>query len=471
MKVLLIKPPINKISILGDSLIEPLELEILAATIPEHSCRILDMRIDPDLKGSLEEFKPDLVGLTSYTTEVPVVRSLLQGIKSSLPESFTVVGGCHASVKPEDFHLPDVDAVVVGGGERIFPALVGKLSKGEDPLEVRGLWGRTGDRFIFTGEADPIKDLNGFPAPNRHLTQGYRHLYYFGSNRPAAAIMTSRGCPFRCSFCSIWRTMQGRYLLRDPGKVVQELSGVREKHVFIADDNTLSHARHAEALFSVIRDSGIQKSYKMYGRADAIVARPDLIEKWRSIGLTTVIMGLESFQDQRLAIFNKKSTVELQNRAIRILKDNDIKVRAYFIVDPEFTSDDFEDLMEYVQREEITEPMFTVLTPLPGTDFYEEVRDKMVLNQYEFFDLAHALLPTRLSRKRFYREFTNLYRASYPFKKIFKDMAPPIRLKRILYGCIAYFKFRSIIHKWRFAYKTEQKIHAKTHLDQSCSRP
>ena len=125
MKVLLIKPPINKISILGDSLIEPLELEILAATIPEHSCRILDMRIDPDLKGSLEEFKPDLVGLTSYTTEVPVVRSLLQGIKSSLPESFTVVGGCHASVKPEDFHLPDVDAVLVGGGEWIFPALVG----------------------------------------------------------------------------------------------------------------------------------------------------------------------------------------------------------------------------------------------------------------------------------------------------------------------------------------------------------
>ncbi|MEK6775770.1 MAG: radical SAM protein [bacterium] len=471
MKVLLIKPPINKISILGDSLIEPLELEILAATIPGHNCRILDMRIDTDLKSTLEEFKPDLVGLTSYTTEVPAVRSLLHGIKSSMPESFTVVGGCHASARPEDFHLPGVDAVAVGNGERIFPALVGKLSKGEDPLEVRGLWGRKGDGFVFTGEADPIKDLNGFPAPNRHLTQGYRHLYYFGSNRPAAAVMTSRGCPFRCSFCSIWRIMQGRYLLRDPGKVAQELSGVREKHVFIADDNTLSHARHAEALFSVIRDSGIRKSYKMYGRADAIVARPDLIEKWRSIGLTTVIMGLESFQDKRLAMFNKKSTVAIQNQAIRILKEHDVRIRAYFIVDPDFSRQDFEDLMAYVHKEGINEPMFSILTPFPGTDFYDEVQEKLVSNRYEFFDLLHALLPTKLRRKEFYRRFSSLYRRSYPLRKILSAQTVPVRAGTFLKCCASYVKFRSVTLRMKNAYKMEEKIHAETRAHQPGIRP
>jgi len=353
-----------------------------------------------------------------------------------------------------------VDAVAVGGGERIFPEMVGRLSRGEDPLEVRGLWGRKGDHFIFTGEADPIKDLNGFPEPNRHLTQGYRHRYYFGSNRPAAAVMTSRGCPFRCSFCSIWRIMQGRYLLRDPMKVAQELSGVRESHVFIADDNTLSHARHAEALFSVIRDSGIKKNYKMYGRADAIVARPDLIEKWRGIGLTTVIMGLESFQDQRLALFNKKSTVELQNQAIRILKENDVRVRAYFIVDPDFTKDDFDDLHEYIEREGINDPMFSILTPLPGTDFYEEVKKKLVLKRYEFFDLAHSLLPTRLPRKEFYRKFSDLYRKSYPLKRIFTMGKASDKQRNPFSGALSCFRFLSVTHKIRTAYKVEEKYHA-----------
>lgn len=260
--------------------------------------------------------------------------------------------------------------------------------------------------------------------------------------------------------------MQGKYLVRDPKKVVSELSRIREKHVFIADDNTLSHTRHAEALYQAIRDSRIEKSYKMYGRADAIVARPDLIEKWRGIGLKTVIMGLESFQEKRLKAFNKRSAVELQNKAIRILKANDVRVRAYFIVDPEFTQEDFRSLLDDVEKQGITEPMFTVLTPLPGTDFYEEVRDKMVLNRHEFFDLGHALLPTKLSRKNFYREFAHLYRKSYPFKRTLREKAAPPRMKRLLFGCIAYLKFRSVAHKMKYAYQAEEKYNAKTGADQ-----
>jgi radical SAM superfamily enzyme YgiQ (UPF0313 family) len=467
MKILLIKPPLNRISIFGDSLIEPLELEILAATVPNHDCRILDMRIDANLKKTLQEFQPALVGITSYTTEVPVVNSLFHEVKRLLPHIFTVVGGSHASVMPEDFHKPCLDAVVVGSGERTFPELVECFSHHEDLSEVRSLWVRKKDEFVFTGNGNSLNNLDVFPKPDRNLTLKYRRHYYFGSSRPAAALMTSRGCPFRCSFCSIWRIMQGKYLTRDPELVASELVGIEETNVFIADDNTLSHARHAEDLCQVIADFGIKKSYKMYGRADAIVKRPDLIEKWRGIGLKTVIMGLESFQDQRLAGFNKKSSVELQNKAIRILKANDVKARAYFIVDPDFTKDDFDALQEYVYKEGITEPMFTILTPLPGTDFYDEARERLILNQYEFFDLGHALLPTRLPRKDFYREFSNLYRKSYPFKSVFREKVTPLRAKRLIGGCISYLKFRSITGKMRYAYKVEEKIHATTCADQS----
>jgi radical SAM superfamily enzyme YgiQ (UPF0313 family) len=467
MNVLLIKPPLNKISVLGDSLIEPLELEILAATIPEHQCRILDMRIDKDLEGTLLEFQPDVVGLTAYTTEVPVVQSLLQEVKRFHPDSFTIVGGCHASVMPNDFFGPHLDAVAVGSGEQLFPDLVAHLSRQQDISEIRSLWIRRCDRFIYTGNGLPLKNLHALPEPKRDLTRDYRHRYFFGSSRPAAALITSRGCPFRCSFCSIWRSMHGKYLTRDPVRVAEELGGINESHVFIADDNTLTHANHAEALYMAIRDGGVQKHYKMYGRADAIVARPDLIEKWRAIGLKSVIMGLESFQDQRLESFHKKSSVALQNQAMRILKAHDVKVRAYFIVDPDFSSGDFEELLDYVHKEEINEPMFTVLTPLPGTDYYDEVHDKMVLDQHEFFDLAHALLPTRLPRKDFYRKFSRLYRECYPLKRAFRNKPGSSRVNDLIGGFVSYFKVRSVTRKMQYAYKMEEQCYAEACTDQS----
>jgi radical SAM superfamily enzyme YgiQ (UPF0313 family) len=463
---MLIKPPLNKTSIIGDSLIEPLELEILAATVSQYPCRILDMRIDTDLKGALWEFRPDLVGITAYTTEVPMVRGLIRKVKTLAPSAFTVVGGCHASVVPGDFFASGVDAVAVGNGEALFPDLVNALARRGDLSQVPGLWLRSMDRYAYTGDPPPLKDLDKLSPPARWLTQSYRHRYFFGRNRPAAAIMTSRGCPFRCTFCSIWKMMNGKYLVRNADKVVEELSEITERYVFIADDNTLSHARHAGSLAAAIERAGLRKRYKMYGRADAIVSRPHIVEQWRSVGLQTVIMGLESFQDKRLSGFNKGSTVDLQNRAIEILKANRIRVRAYFIVDPDFTRDDFRALLDYVEREEITEPMFSILTPLPGTDLFEQSRERLVLDRHELFDLVHAMLPTRLPRREFYAEFSRLYRKSYPLKKILGINGAPLRAGRLVGGGLAYLKMRAITRRMGHAYRIEEKIHAETRTDQ-----
>ncbi len=467
MKILLIKPPLNKTSIIGDSLIEPLELEILAATVSQYSCRILDMRIDPDLKSTLEASLPDLVGLTAYTTEVPMVRALIRRVKALAPSAFTVVGGCHASVVPGDFFASGVDAVAVGNGEALFPNLVDALAQRRDLTQVPGLWLRSKDQYGYTGDLPPLKDLDTLAPPARWLTQPYRHRYFFGRNRPAAAIMTSRGCPFRCTFCSIWKMMHGKYLVRNVDKVVEELSEIKERHVFIADDNTLSHTRHAGSLAAAMARADLRKRYKIYGRADAIVSRPDIVAQWRSVGLETVIMGLESFQDERLTQFNKGSTVDLQNRAIEILKANGIRVRAYFIVDPNFTRDDFRALLDYVAREDITEPMFSILTPLPGTELFEQSRERLVLDRHELFDLVHAVLPTRLPRRQFYAEFSRLYRKSYPLKKILGIDGAPLRAGRLVGGGLAYVKMRAITRRMEHAYRIEEKIHAETRTDQS----
>ncbi|MFC1585489.1 hypothetical protein ACFL5V_08095 [Fibrobacterota bacterium] len=110
---------------------------------------------------------------------------------------------------------------------------------------------------------------------------------------------------------------------------------------------------------------------------------------------------------------NKNSTVAKNNQAIRVLKKLGIGIHAHFIIHPEFTIQDFSDLYQYLCDKSLYRAAFPVLPPLPGTDLNDEVRDRILIKDYDFVDFCHALLPTRLKREEFYRQLANLYRKSY----------------------------------------------------------
>ena len=122
MKILLVQPAKPKKALGGEdfSIFEPLALEYLAAGVAgDHDVRILDMRLDPDLDAALQNYQPDVVGITAYTVHVNTVKRLFQHIKALNPEIVTVVGGHHATIMPEDFHTPFIDVIVAGEG--VFP--------------------------------------------------------------------------------------------------------------------------------------------------------------------------------------------------------------------------------------------------------------------------------------------------------------------------------------------------------------
>ncbi len=134
MKILLIQPNKAIKTIGGEDafMFEPLALEYIAAGVMDnHDVRILDLRLERDLKNVLEEFKPDVVGITAYTVEVNTTKMLLREIKSWNPEVFTIAGGHHATVVPEDFLEPFIDLVVMGEGVFVFREVVRRLEKGE----------------------------------------------------------------------------------------------------------------------------------------------------------------------------------------------------------------------------------------------------------------------------------------------------------------------------------------------------
>jgi radical SAM superfamily enzyme YgiQ (UPF0313 family) len=432
MKILLIEPAKSPISMAGEDvhLFEPLALEYVAAGVSaDHEVKILDQRIDDRVEQTLEEFRPEVVGITGYTVHANRMKLLAERAKAWNSEVLTVVGGHHATVAPRDFDCPEIDLVVVGDGVDSFREVIRRFERCEGLGGIPGVWVRT-DEGLQEGKANPVRDLDALPFPDRSLTRAYRHAYYSEYMQPLASIRTSKGCPYRCSFCALWKIAGGRYLRRDPEKIVEELAQIDEEFVFFADDESLVDAARMKRLAELIRESGIRKRYFLYGRSDTIAKHPDLLALWRDVGLERVFVGLEFFRDSDLEFINKGSTVENNLQAVRVLHDLGIDIYASFIVRPEFTEEDFAELRRYCRSIDLSFASFALLTPLPGTDLYDDVEDQLLTREPEFFDFIHTVLPTELPLEDFYEQYFRLYTKTIPLKNVFGFMSK-YRLKDI----------------------------------------
>jgi radical SAM superfamily enzyme YgiQ (UPF0313 family) len=235
--------------------------------------------------------------------------------------------------------------------------------------------------------------------------------------KPLASIRTSKGCPYRCNFCAEWKVAGGRYYKRGPQRIVEELAEISEPYVFFADDESLIDATRMTLLAQLIKQAGIRKRYFLYARSDTIAHHRQLLELWRQIGLERIFVGLEFVQDEDLRYIRKNSTVEDNAEAIRILRDLDIQLYASFIVRPTFSRSDFAAYRDYCQRMKLNYATFAVLTPLPGTDLYEETYDRLLTHNYDYFDFIHTLLPTTLPLEEFYAELRHLYQRAVPMSR------------------------------------------------------
>ena len=231
MRVLLIEPSKSQVTIGVEDvfLLEPMALEYVDSGVAHHhDVRILDMRIENSLEETLADFEPDVVGVTAYTVHVKPVRRLCQQVKAWNPEVLTVVGGHHATVASGDFVSPDIDLVVRGEGVEPFRQIMARLERGRGFGAIAGVAVRMGDRLV-SGPEQANGDLDDAPMPRRSLTMGYRGEYYSEWLKPLASMRTSKGCPFRCSFCAQWKTARGRYLRRGVDLVLEEIYNIEDE--------------------------------------------------------------------------------------------------------------------------------------------------------------------------------------------------------------------------------------------------
>lgn len=423
MNVLLIYPDTDPLSIIpgGFINIEPLGLEYLAGDLNDHDVTIVDLKVEKRWRRVIEHCRPAVVGITGTVVHTRRMIAILEYVKQVDPTALTVVGGPHATLVPDDFAASQVDVLIAGQDTACFRRLVASAERGRSLIDVKGLMLRSDQGWTATEPTKPLSDLDHLPMPRRDLTSRYRDKYRHLFWKPVALMMTSVGCPHACSFCPCPVLTGRRVLRRSPELVLQELLQITEPYVYIGDDNLFFDYRHAVRIADLVRRARLKKQFYVLSRADDIVRHPDLIEKWAEIGLKKVFLGLESPNDDEIKALNKKSTVSENNRAVEVLHGNGVDPLAAFIINPNYTRADFDRIIEYMDRMDIYYFEFTILTPFPGTQFYDEVKDDIVSKDTRLFDLAHSLFPTQLPVNRFYREFRRLHRRA----------ASPLRAWRI----------------------------------------
>jgi radical SAM superfamily enzyme YgiQ (UPF0313 family) len=447
MRILLVrpKPPNFTIGLKNIMVCEPLELEYLAAAVEKHEVEIFDMILEDNFPDKIKSFNPDILGTSSYITGINKVKEICRTAKNINGKIHTVVGGVHATLAPEDFKDESIDTIIKGEGIWAFSELVDKIQNGED---VKNTFLQTGDDYFKT-------DVDRLPYPNRSLTKKFHHRYYYLFHQPVTIVKTSFGCPFTCNFCYCWKLTNGKVYNRSPESVINELLQIENKDIYIVDDTFFVSRKHVMDIHKGIQDNNIKKEYLVYGHADFIANNPDVIEAWSEVGLKACIIGLESPKEKELIDFEKKTTIEINNKAIRVLQDCNVDIYASFIVAPNWSKQDFVELKHYIFDNKLYYIVIQPLTPLPGTEVFEKYNNYIVRrNQFELWDMQHAVLRTAMDEKEFYKEIRKIYISTVfnPIRimRLKLRTAPPLfsrKYLRMLSGCFQIYKDLKRAHR------------------------
>src|SRR5215469_10969353 len=374
--------------------LEPLGMERVAAAVRAagHDVRILDLQIfqHRDLYREFEAFKPQAVGFSlNYLANVPEVIDLAKAIKQLYPQCFVFSGGHSGSFVADELleHAQGaVDCVVRGEGEKSAQMLLQAV--GTDSLaKVPGLVSLQGAGPTPT----MLEDLDQY-FPARDLGRR-RNKYFIGVLDPCASIEFTRGCPWDCSFCSAW-TFYGRSYRKSTAPAIDDdMRSIAGPNVFIVDDVAFIQPEHAFEIGHELEKRKIKKAYYLETRADVLCRNREVFEYWRRLGLEYMFLGLEAIDEHGLKLHRKRSSPDINRKALEVAREIGVTVAINLIADPSWDERRFEIIREWaISVPEIVH--LTVATPYPGTELWFTESRKLTTLDYRLYDIQHAVLPT-----------------------------------------------------------------------------
>jgi radical SAM superfamily enzyme YgiQ (UPF0313 family) len=443
MRVLLVKPASAAIDfgLAPFFQTEPLGLQYVASALQDrgHAVAIADMRFERRrFRKVLEQARPDLVGISAvHILDADATRALASEAKAFSRDVCVVVGGHAISMYPAALAgCLDVDAIAQGEGELAMPAIC-DARRERRPLEtVPGLLLPDGSPgFGRTEEVAEHLSLEKTVRPDRKAVARYQRHYCCLNYMPVWTVETARGCRHRCKFCSVWQ-FHGRSQRFHAIDTVRADFSVTGPNVFIVDDMFWAGRDRSLALADALLSAPTRKNWLLVqSRLDTVVEHPDLLERWRPLARSfDVFFGFEAPTSRGLRSLHKDADVARTVEAVRIARKLGFGVTGNFIIDPDYTEEDFQDLWAFLKEQELSRVGFTILTPLPGTAYFDEMRDRLEVADWSHFDLHHLLWRPRLPVRRFFELYCETWRRSVLYlqgQKKWWRWLPQVRLRDV----------------------------------------
>jgi radical SAM superfamily enzyme YgiQ (UPF0313 family) len=421
MRVLLVKPAPAAIDfgLAPFFQTEPLGLQYVVSALRErgHEASIADMRFERRrFRTVLAQTRPDLVGISAvHILDADGTRALAAEVKAFDRDLPVVVGGHAVSTYPAALSgCPDLDAIALGEGELTMPAICDALAERRSLETVLGLLlPDPAQGFVRTGEIASQVALEQSVRPDRRSVARYQRHYCCLNYMPVWTLETARGCEHRCKFCSVWQ-FHGRSLRFHAVDAVRADFDLIGPNVFVVDDTFWTGRERSLDLVDALQKSPARKSWLLVqSRLDTVVEHPDLLERWRPLARSfDIFFGFEAPTSQGLRSLHKDADLATTVEAVRIARRLDFGVTGNFIIDPDYTEEDFEALWAFLREQQLFRVGFTILTPLPGTAYFERIRDRLLVTDWNHFDLHHLLWRPRLPVRRFFELYCETWRRS-----------------------------------------------------------
>jgi radical SAM superfamily enzyme YgiQ (UPF0313 family) len=396
---------------------EPLGLEYIASALAAegHQVRIVDMCFERrSMAHFIRSFRPQLVGISClHILDAAAMLAHAAEIKAADASVFVSAGGHSIASYPQAVDgSRDIDAICAGEGESIMPALCRALATRQPLNEVPSLLLPAGDgRFVPTGAIQPWLEMEHVLPPDRAAVQRYRKHYVCLNYMPVWTMETTRGCRHRCKFCSVWQFYGATCRYHAAQHVRQDFAAIG-RNVFIIDDLFWADKAHSEELASELLAHAERKNWILVqSRADLVSSNADLLRRWRPLAKNfDIFFGFESPTRQGLNSLHKGSDISKTLDAVRVARECGFGVTGNFIIDPDFTEEDFHTLWDFVETHKLFRLGFTILTPLPGTQFFASIQDKIEVFDWSQYDLHHLLWKPRLPVQRFFELYCETWR-------------------------------------------------------------
>jgi len=327
----------------------------------------------------LEELRPRVLGISATTISIGQSAKLAGMVKKRLPATLVVLGGPHATAVPIETleRYPQFDCAALGEGESILPKLLEAVREGGGCEGTPGLvWRNGGGRLEHNARGPFIEDLDALPLPAWDLLPGFPKVFtpppFKVRRTPVASLITSRGCPYRCTFCDTavfgrrvrWHSAE--YVVKMMRELYQRY-GVRE---FTSEDDAFfANKKRAYAICEGIQRGGLDISWSCNSHVH--LADLDLLRAARRAGCWYVSYGIESGSEEILRSENKNITRAQVRRAVETTRRAGMAAKGFFMVGHQGeTPETLEETRRFALSLPLTDISVTAMTPLPGTEIY-----------------------------------------------------------------------------------------------------